>query len=95
VGGDSTVLDERLIIDEEKRLFEEIKNIDKKINVFFETADYTAALTLLAELSIPVEAFFEHVMVMDDDPEIRQNRLNLLARLKGLFDHIANFALVS
>jgi glycyl-tRNA synthetase beta subunit len=33
-------------------------------------------------------------MVMDEDVDVRQNRLNLLARLKGLFDRIANLALI-
>ena len=41
-----------------------------------------------------IEAFFDKVMVMDDDPEVRLNRLNLLAELKGLFDRIANLALL-
>jgi len=31
---------------------------------------------------------------MDDDPSVRQNRLNLLAKLKGMFDRIANLALI-
>ncbi len=31
---------------------------------------------------------------MDDDLSVRQNRLNLLAKLKGMFDRIANLALI-
>jgi len=31
---------------------------------------------------------------MDEDVEIRNNRLSLLATLKGLFDHVANLALI-
>jgi len=31
---------------------------------------------------------------MDDDPAVRNNRLNLLAELKGMFDRIANLALI-
>jgi glycyl-tRNA synthetase beta chain len=48
----------------------------------------------LAALRTPVDAFFDHVMVMDDDPVVRQNRLALLARLKGLFDRIADLSVL-
>jgi glycyl-tRNA synthetase beta chain len=62
--------------------------------VLYENSDYNAALTLLAGLSASIEAFFDKVMVMDDDPEVRRNRLGLLAELKALFDRIANLALL-
>lgn len=86
--------EDMLIIEEEKRIFAKINAVDEKLNEFFAQANYTAALNLLASLSTSIEAFFEQVMVMDDDLKIRQNRLNLLAKLKGLFDRIANLALL-
>ena len=55
---------------------------------------YADALTLLAGLSNVTEAFFDNVMVMDENPDVRSNRLNLLAELKGLFDRVANLALI-
>ncbi len=91
---DGDIDEDRLVIDEEKNLFNEISGLYTELNEFFEQADYTAALTLLAGLSASIEAFFDKVLVMDDDAKIRLNRLNLLARLKGLFDRIANFALI-
>ena len=42
-----------------------------------------------------ITAFFEKVMVMDNDPLIRDNRLALLAKLKGLFDGIADLSLAT
>jgi len=47
---------------------------------------------LLASLSVGIEAFFDKVMVMDDDTSVRNNRLSLLSELKGMFDRIANLA---
>jgi len=93
-GSDSTINEEALVIDEERRLFAEINTISNELSVHYKSSDYTAALTLLASLSGSIEAFFDHVMVMDDDADIRQNRLNLLAELKGLFDQVANLALM-
>ena len=88
------IREDNLIIDEEKLLFAEIRNISEKLDQLYERADYTAALDLLAGLSTSIDAFFEQVLVMDENTEIRHNRLNLLLRLKGMFDRVANLALI-
>ena len=90
---DNTIKEDILVIEEEKHLFAEINKISNDLDLLYERSDYTAALNLLAGLSTSIDAFFDHVMVMDDDAGLRQNRLNLLAKLKGLFDRVANLAL--
>ncbi|HET7562337.1 MAG TPA: glycine--tRNA ligase subunit beta, partial [Rhodanobacteraceae bacterium] len=55
--------------------------------------DYAGALVRLAQLQGPVDAFFEGVMVMADDPAVRANRVGLLARIKARFDAVADIAL--
>lgn len=90
----STINDDLLVIEEERMLFEEVNKLSDNLDMLYERSDYTAALTLLAGLSDNIEAFFDKVMVMDENPEIRTNRLNLLAKLKGLFDRVANLALL-
>ena len=90
----SEIKDYLLLIDEEVSLFKEVRRYSVELNRLYEKADYTAALTLLAGLSDSIEAFFDKVMVMDEDPAVRRNRLNLLAELKGLFDRVANLALL-
>ena len=88
------IVEDILVIEEEQMLFKEIKRISNNLKQLYQQADYTAALTLLAGLSTVIESFFDKVMVMDDDLEVRNNRLNLLAKLKGLFDQVANLALI-
>jgi glycyl-tRNA synthetase beta chain len=56
--------------------------------------DYAGALTRLAQLQAPVDAFFDGVMVMAEDPALRANRVALLARIKARFDAIADIALL-
>jgi glycyl-tRNA synthetase beta chain len=56
--------------------------------------DYTGALTRLAQLQAPIDAFFDGVMVMAEDPALRANRIALLARIKARFDAIAEIALL-
>lgn len=88
------IKEELLLIEEERLLFAEVRSISNKLKFLYEQADYTAALRLLAGLSSSIEAFFDNVMVMDDDPDMRSNRLNLLADLKSMFDRVANLALI-
>ena len=90
----SEIKDDLLLIDEERLLFEDVRRISGELDLLYKNAEYTAALTLLAGLSASIEAFFDKVMVMDENPEVRRNRLNLLAELKGLFDRVANLALL-
>jgi glycyl-tRNA synthetase beta chain len=56
--------------------------------------DYAGALSRLAQLQAPVDAFFDGVMVMTEDPALRANRIALLARIKARFDAIAEIALL-
>lgn len=53
---------------------------------------YREALELIATLRPHVDLFFDKVMVMVDDPEIRSNRLALIASVLGGFSSIADFS---
>jgi glycyl-tRNA synthetase beta chain len=54
--------------------------------------DYAAALARLARLRPAVDAFFDGVMVNAEDVALRNNRLALLAQLRGLFTRIADLS---
>jgi len=90
---ENTVKEDMLVIDEERLLFNEIRRISRDLAELYSEADYSSSLTLLAGLSATIDAFFEKVMVMDENLAIRANRLSLLAGLKGMFDRVANLAL--
>ncbi|MDF1628432.1 MAG: glycine--tRNA ligase subunit beta [Alcanivoracaceae bacterium] len=75
--------------DEEKVLFAALqKAITDSANV----SDYAAVLASLAALRQPVDAFFDKVMVMADDAALRDNRLAMLAQLRGLFLKVADIS---
>ena len=57
--------------------------------------DYEAALSLLAGLREPVDAYFDSVMVMADDEAIRLNRCRVLAKLRHLFLEVADVSLLA
>lgn len=56
---------------------------------------YDQALARVATLRAPVDAFFDDVMVMAEDMNVRRNRLSLLAQVAGLFDTFADFSKLS
>ena len=55
---------------------------------------YNLALSQLANLREPVDAFFEGVMVNAEDPAVRANRYALLAKLRGLFLGVADISVL-
>ncbi|HEY8595549.1 MAG TPA: glycine--tRNA ligase subunit beta [Devosiaceae bacterium] len=57
--------------------------------------DFAAALTALAGLRAPVDAFFDKVLVNDPDANVRVNRLHLLAHLRDTMHLVADFSKVS
>jgi len=54
--------------------------------------DYERALEAIASLRPFVDGFFDKVLVMAEDPAVRENRLRLLGKLDQLFSGIARFA---
>jgi glycyl-tRNA synthetase beta chain len=83
-----------LVLPEEQALFEAVQRLRKIVEPLLEQGDYDRSLRQLAELKEPVDAFFDAVMVMDEDPALRANRLALLALLKSLFDRIADLSVL-
>jgi glycyl-tRNA synthetase beta chain len=78
--------------DSEKTLANVITIMRDKVEPLLNSGDYTTALTELAALREPVDAFFDNVMVMADDAAVRSNRLALLDSLRTLFLRIADLS---
>ena len=69
----------------EQALAESVGKIEKQVTTCFENDDYDRGFNQLSALESPIDAFFDQVMVMHDDPMVRANRLALLARIRRLF----------
>lgn len=57
--------------------------------------DYVRYLARLAKLHVPVNAFFEGVLVMAEDHRLRNARLQLLRDLRGLFLRVADISVIA
>ena len=77
---------------EEKALYARLRDLEPEVTGLLEGGRYEEALVRLADLREPVDAFFDTVMVMDEDPDKRRNRLALLARMRKLFMHTADLS---
>ena len=79
----------------ESDLYNAYKKVQKKVRENLKKGDFSQALMDIAGLREPVDAFFDGVMVMAEDIEIRHNRLAVLGRIAALFEKIADFSKIS
>lgn len=76
----------------EKELFAAFKEVQVQVAELFINGDFEKALLIIASLKDPVDAFFDGVLVMAEDAEVRNNRLALLGSIAALFDQFADFS---
>ncbi|HHH3377824.1 TPA: glycine--tRNA ligase subunit beta [Morganella morganii] len=89
-----TVLASLMNAPEEIRLAAYVTDLKTQLAPLYAEGKYQEALTELASLCEAVDAFFDSVMVMDKDDNIRRNRLTLLNELRNLFLGVADISLL-
>lgn len=89
------VLDEHFVESAEKHLHSSLNDVRGKVEDKILEKNYLDSLLLMKNLKDPVDNFFDNVMVMDEDPRIKENRLSMLAQIKNLFFKIADFSKLS
>ncbi len=78
--------------EQERRLCEAVFEVKPRFESFLNEGRYEDGLVLLAGLKTPIDTFFKEVMVMVEDPKLRDQRLAVLVMVKGMFDAIADFS---
>jgi glycyl-tRNA synthetase beta chain len=86
------VLREKLKEPAEISLFDALKSASQKATPLFRSGDYSGYLRAFAVLKSPVDAFFDTVMVMAEDPAIRGSRLALLRDLRDEMNRVADIS---
>ena len=77
---------------EEQALGKALADVEAAIEGPLAAEDFTGAMAELAKLRAPVDAFFEAVMVNDDDAAVRANRLALLTKIRATLHCVADFS---
>jgi glycyl-tRNA synthetase beta chain len=75
-------------------LLQRVRALESRIAPLLAEQNYEDVLKTLAELRSDVDAFFERVMVMAEEPEVRSNRLGLLRAIEALFLTVADISLL-
>jgi glycyl-tRNA synthetase beta chain len=68
----------------EKALFAALDTAEAAIAPAMKAEDFEAAMSAMASLRAPIDAFFEEVQVNTDNQVVRRNRLNLLSRIRTI-----------
>jgi glycyl-tRNA synthetase beta chain len=76
----------------EKTLHQALGKIAHKADTAFNAGDYTSSLQALAALRVPVDDFFDNVMVNAEDAALRTNRLALLSQLYQAMNRVADIS---
>ena len=79
-------------LDEEKTLAKTIDQVKTEASAAVVKEDFAAAMSAMAKLRPPVDAFFDKVMVNDDDAKVRENRLKLLNEIRAATRAVADFS---
>jgi glycyl-tRNA synthetase beta chain len=79
-------------LDEEKALAKAIGEVKAEAGAAVAKEDFAAAMSAMAKLRPPVDAFFDKVRVNDDDPKVRENRLKLLNQIRSATRAVADFS---
>jgi len=76
----------------EQQLYASMVQLQPQVSAMFARDDFTGTLKSLAQLRDNVDGFFDGVMVMADDPLLRNNRIALLTELHAMMNQVADLS---
>jgi glycyl-tRNA synthetase beta chain len=89
---ETTIKPELLKEDAERNLYEIVQSLTPQVEAGMQKQNYATVLILLASTRKEVDEFFDKVMVMAEDPAVRENRLALLKKLGDLMNQVADIS---
>ena len=86
------VTSELLIETSEQSLYRKAKEVNQRIEPLLDKSDHSGVLHELAVLKEPIDQFFDEVMVMDENIELRMNRVALVSFVNNMFLKVADIS---
>lgn len=80
--------------DEERSLFKALQEAEATITPALQTEDFASAMSAMATLRKPIDAFFDKVQVNTDNTTVRRNRLNLLSEIRKTCSSVVDLSLI-
>jgi glycyl-tRNA synthetase beta chain len=81
-----------LVEEPEKALNAALSKVSESAKAAVAREDFTGAMSAMAQLRAPVDAFFDKVTVNDKDPKLRANRLRMLSAINATLSAVADFS---
>ena len=78
--------------DAERNLYEVFEKVKDESKPLLQAKEYGKALDIILRMKEPVDVFFDEVMVMTEEADLKKNRLNLLTAISGLFLQVGDFS---
>ena len=79
---------------EERVLFAVLTELEKQVGDLMMKEDFRGAMKTLASLRLPLDNYFENVIVNSENNNIRQNRLITLSLVSKMMSQVADFSLI-
>ena len=76
----------------EKNLYKVSKNLKSELNNLLKNGEYENAFIQVKKITIPINEFFDQVVVNDNNKNLRENRLKLLATICKTVNNLADFS---
>ncbi|WP_426174415.1 glycine--tRNA ligase subunit beta [Massilia sp. TWR1-2-2] len=83
---------ELLQVEAERKLAASVARVRPEVDAAFGAGDFSSTLRTLAQLRDDVDGFFNDVMVMDENLDLRNNRLALLSQLHAMMNRVADIS---
>ncbi|HGG63775.1 MAG TPA: glycine--tRNA ligase subunit beta, partial [Rhodobacteraceae bacterium] len=77
-----------------RALFKALDAAEAAITPALKNEDFATAMSEMAKLRAPIDAFFEAVQVNTDNATVRRNRLNLLSQIRKICTSVADLSKV-
>jgi len=88
----ATVIESLLISEHERSLYKILKEVEKRLKEAIEKGDYNTCLEALLSMIEPINIFFDNVLVMAKEEDLKNNRLNLLSNVWRALLMVADFS---
>ena len=75
----------------ERGLYEAFKSLEAEAQSRFAQGDFKGFLQGVSALKVPIDEFFDQVLVMDKNEDVKKNRLALLKHIADIFGQLAEF----
>ena len=91
VNFDGDIVLDQLTMEEEKTLFATLNDVTVKTSDALKREEFEIAMTALARLRTPIDAFFDKVTVNSDNKSERESRLQLLSHIRTTMNSVVEF----